>query len=63
MVFFFVAALLGGGLATTAAAPLAEAGSYLLIFSIAALTAVPSRPPGQLRPPALYRTRGYASTR
>ena len=42
VISFFVATLfVGGGLATTAAAPLAEAGPYPLIFAIVALTAVP----------------------
>lgn len=42
VISFFAAALfVGGGLATTAAAPLAENGSYPLVFALAALTAVP----------------------
>lgn len=41
VISFFVATLFVGGLATTAAAPLAEAGPYPLIFAIVALTAVP----------------------
>jgi predicted MFS family arabinose efflux permease len=42
VISFFAAALFAGsGLATTAAAPLAEAGSFGLLFTIAALIAVP----------------------
>ena len=42
VISFFAAALfVGSSLATTAAAPLAEAGSYPLIFALASLTAVP----------------------
>jgi hypothetical protein len=39
--FFVTTLFVGGGLATTAAAPLAQAGPYPLIFAIVALTAVP----------------------
>ncbi len=42
VISFFAAALfVGSSLATSAAAPLADAGSYHLIFALAALAAVP----------------------
>ena len=42
VISFFAAALfVGSGLATTAAAPLAEAGRFPLLFALAAMTAIP----------------------
>ncbi len=42
VISFFAAALfVGSGIATTTAAPLAEAGSFTLLFTLAALTAIP----------------------
>ena len=42
MVSFFAGAVFAGsGVATAAAAPLAEAGSFGTLFAIAALTAIP----------------------
>ncbi len=62
VISFCVAALFVGGLATAAAAPLAEASSYPLIFDRGTYRS-PSRPPGQPRPPTLRQKINYASTR
>ena len=63
VISFFAAALfVGSSIATIAAAPLAENGSYPLIFALAALTAVPLGLLGYLARHRYVR-KGYAPTR